>query len=220
MVMMNYSRYQMPKRRHSLGTLVLFFAVVIILAVGGTVVYTYWHKHTAIMKTPRSATSVAKASSTAATSSRSIPNMCADNSLDQNIIVSITRQHLWACADTKMQYDSAVVTGMQQYPADLTPTGTYRIYGKQLDLTLRGSDGTGSWSDPVSYWMPFLDNQYGVYGFHDATWRAATEFGHVDINAPYTAPQHGSHGCVELPLATAKWLYDWATVGTTVTIQD
>jgi lipoprotein-anchoring transpeptidase ErfK/SrfK len=67
--------------------------------------------------------------------------------------------------------------------------------------------------------MPFLDNGYGEYGFHDATWRTAAQFGNVNIYSPYTDPVHGSHGCVELPLATAAWLYGWDHVGTTVTVE-
>jgi lipoprotein-anchoring transpeptidase ErfK/SrfK len=144
---------------------------------------------------------------------------CSANSLAQNVVISISQQHLWACTGTTVSYDSAVVTGMELYPADLTPPGTYHIYAKETDLTLAGHDSTGSWSDPVSYWMPFLDNQYGEYGFHDATWRAASDFGNINVDNPYTAAEHGSHGCVELPLATAKWVYDWAVVGTTVTIE-
>lgn len=127
---------------------------------------------------------------------------------------------MWACAAGSQVYDNAVITGMALYPADLTPTGTYKIYAKQTHTTLTGHDSTGSWSDPVSYWMPFYDSsQYGVYGFHDATWRAANDFGNININAPYTAAEHGSHGCVEMPLAAAKWLYGWAPIGTTVTIE-
>lgn len=103
---------------------------------------------------------------------------------------------------------------MQNLAADLTPTGTYHIYSKQTDVTLSGSDTTGSWNDPVSYWMPYLYNSYGTYGFHDATWRPDSAFGNI---SPYSSD--GSHGCVELPLATAKWLYDWSYVGTTLTIE-
>lgn len=153
------------------------------------------------------------------------PNYCDGNS-GQTIIVSIAKQHLWACDGATSRYDSAVITGMEIYPADLTPTGTYQIYAKSTGQTLAGNDSTGSWSDYVNYWMPFLDNRYGTYGFHDLTQtangsngRSDSDFGNVDINAPYTAAKHGSHGCVELPLTTAKWLYDWSSVGTTVTIQ-
>jgi lipoprotein-anchoring transpeptidase ErfK/SrfK len=216
----NYSRYSPPSPRRSILARKAILLVVAVLIISGGVAYAMHHKKAATLSTQatNNAQQTAGSGGTAAQSTPP-PNACSQNTLDQNIIVSITKQHLWACAGSASQYDSAVVTGMEQYPADLTPTGTYHIYAKQTDLTLRGSDSTGSWSDPVSYWMPFLDNQYGTYGFHDATWRVATDFGHVDINAPYTAASHASHGCVELPLAAGKWLYDWASVGTTVTIE-
>ena len=146
-------------------------------------------------------------------------NYCAGNTLSQEVIVSISKQHMWDCDGGTTAYDNPVVTGMEMYAADLTPTGTYHIYGRQTDQTLAGHDSTGSWSDPVSYWLPFLDNKYGTYGFHDATWRADSDFGTININNPYTAASHGSHGCVEMSLASAKWLYNWAPVGTAVVIQ-
>lgn len=103
---------------------------------------------------------------------------------------------------------------MENLPADLTPTGTYHITSKTTDTHLIGHDSTGSWNDFVNYWMPFLNNQYGTYGFHDATWRPANAFGNI---SPYSSD--ASHGCVECPLDTAKWLYNWAPVGTKVTIE-
>jgi lipoprotein-anchoring transpeptidase ErfK/SrfK len=104
---------------------------------------------------------------------------------------------------------------MEFLPADLTPRGTYHIYAKQTDTTLTGSDSTGSWNDPVKYWMPFLDNEHGTYGFHDATWRDNNEFGNVDPNS-----KDASHGCIELPLGASQWLYEWSPVGTTVTVKN
>jgi len=142
------------------------------------------------------------------------PKQCAENSLDKMIIVSVGERHLWACQHHKVVYDTPVVTGMQNLPADLTPPGTYHIYEKQTNTTLTGSDSTGNWSDPVYYWMPFLQNQYGTYGFHDATWRANSDFGNIDPNS-----SKASHGCVELPLNSSRWLYNWAPVGTTVTVK-
>lgn len=141
-------------------------------------------------------------------------NACSSNSLSQLILVSIAQRHLWACAGSSVVYDSAVVTGMENLPADLTPVGTYHIYAKETDTYLQGHDSTGSWDDYVNYWMPFLDNQYGVYGIHDATWRASDAFGNI---SPYSSS--ASHGCVETPLATAAWIYKWAVVGTTVTVE-
>ena len=139
--------------------------------------------------------------------------ICSPNSLNQFIIVSISQRHMWACSTYNQVYDSPVVTGMENLPADLTPTGTYKIASKQTGLFLNGSDSTGSWHEFVNYWMPFLTNQYGVYGFHDATWRSDSDFGNIDPSS-----SNASHGCVELPLATAKWLYGWAARGTSVNI--
>ena len=53
------------------------------------------------------------------------------------------------------------------------------IYSKQTDRYLSGTDGVTTWHDYVYYWMPFLDNKYGTYGLHDATWRASTDFGNI-----------------------------------------
>lgn len=204
----NNQRYQpQPKKKHRLAKVLSAVVIVALIAVGAAY---GWSK----LKSSNNNSGQAQASKQVAKT-----NYCANNTLANFVLVSITKQHLWACGGSKQLYDSPVVTGMEQYPADLTPPGTYHIYGKETNQTLTGSDATGSWSDPVSYWMPFLDNQYGAYGFHDATWRSPDQFGKVNINAPYTAAVHGSHGCVELPLATAKWLYNWAPVGTTVTVE-
>lgn len=140
---------------------------------------------------------------------------CQGNRLDRFVLVSISQRHLWACQKTKQVYDSPVITGMQAHASTVTPAGTYRIYAKQTNTTLTGSDETGSWSDPVKYWMPFLNNQYGSYGFHDATWRSNDAFGKIGPDS-----SDASHGCVELPLSTSAWLYNWAQVGTTATIEN
>jgi lipoprotein-anchoring transpeptidase ErfK/SrfK len=140
-------------------------------------------------------------------------NPCSSNSLDKLILISVSGRHLWACNGATSAFDSPVITGINYLAADLTPPGTYHIYSKQINQVLKGSDSTGSWSDPVSYWMPFLSDQYGIYGFHDATWRAANDFGNISPDS-----SSASHGCVETPLSTAKLIYDWAPVGTTVTI--
>ncbi len=55
--------------------------------------------------------------------------------------------------------------------------------------------------------MPF----YGNYGLHDASWRNGV-FGGQDYL------YNGSHGCVNLPEATAAFIYNWADVGTPVWI--
>ena len=199
-------------------------ALVLLVAIAGVSVYLGSRTSKADANT-KTATKVAKANSEAPAAPPKPVNYCANNTLSQLILVSVSKQHTWACAGATQVNDFAVITGMEQYPADLTPVGTYHIYAKTVNQTLAGRDNTGSWSDFVNYWIPFLDNQYGTYGFHDLTQaangangRADSDFGNVDINAPATATKHASHGCVETPLAAMKWLYEWSKVGTTVSV--
>ncbi len=139
---------------------------------------------------------------------------CSSNTQSKLIVVVLNLQHIWACNYNKVAFSSAVVTGYTGNPADVTPLGNFKIYAKETNVVLTGSDGVTSWHDPVSYWMPFLFNQYGAYGFHDATWRTPGQFGNISTSSP-----NASHGCVECPLATAKWLYGWTQIGTMITIK-
>ncbi len=149
------------------------------------------------------------------TNSHPTTPVCLGNTISNLILVSISAQHLWACSGSNQVYDTPVVTGDENYASDVTPVGTYKIYAKEANVTLTGSDASGSWTDPVKYWMPFLTNQYGAYGLHDAPWRTPDQFGNISPNS-----LNASHGCVELPDAAAAWLYNWATIGTTVTVRD
>lgn len=136
---------------------------------------------------------------------------CAQNGSGKLLLVSISQQHLWACSSTSVVNQSAVTTGTTEIVNgvdDATPTGTWHIVSKQTNRTLRGCDANGCWNDPVQYWMPFD----GEIGFHDASWQTF----------PFGGPEYhtdGSHGCVHLPADFIAWVYGWAPVGTTVTVQ-
>lgn len=138
---------------------------------------------------------------------------CDNHSKSKLVIVSISARELWACSMNKLSYKSPVITGYIKNPDNLTPVGVYYIQSKQTDQVLTGSDKLGSWKDKVKYWMPFLYNQYGAYGLHDAQWRNPNEFGNT---SPYS--EKASHGCVELPLQTATFIYNWVNIGTEVDI--
>lgn len=185
--------------------------VALLLVIGST--YVYRHDIKAVsFKTPI-VISVDKDKN--AVKETPILNYCQDNNQAKKIITVIDTQTLYACSYNELAYKSLVTTGYTQYPNDITPLGTYTIFSKQTNLDLTGNDGHTSWNDPVKYWMEFLSNQYGQYGLHDASWLPANLFGHVNINTNYN---QSSKGCIELPNATAKWLYNWTQIGTQVEI--
>ena len=129
--------------------------------------------------------------------------ICGTNYSGKKVTVSISQQHFWACDGTNQVYDTAVTTGAYTISGDATPTGTWHIYNKVTDTHLTGP----GYDDFVQYWMPF----YSDYGFHDASWQTF----------PFGSSQYatdGSHGCVHLPTPAMAWFYNWAAVGTTVSI--
>ena len=115
---------------------------------------------------------------------------------DTYVEVSLAEQHLWYFKNGKKIVDCPVVTGniSQGYG---TPAGTFSLSYKQRNATLKGTNADGSnYESPVSYWMPF----YGNYGMHDAPWRGSFGGGIYRGN--------GSHGCVNMPVASAGKLFE------------
>lgn len=188
------------------------FLVIAVIAVVGWGVYAWQQKPAPKPAASQSSKPPVSTSQNASTAAASVPSACAGNASGKLLLVSISQQHLWACDGTTLANQSAVTTGttaIVNSVDDNTPTGSWQIYGKQTDTYLKGGDANGSWNDYVQYWMPFD----GEIGFHDASWEKPSAFGtgiyHTD----------GSHGCVHLPTAIAAWVYDWAPVGTTVTVE-
>lgn len=207
-----HSAIKKPKKRHHKPLLFVVLLLILVLAV--------WYFSTLL--NPASTTNISQSTTNPASNTPKViiskpivvSNVCSDNAINQNIVVSIDQRHLWACAKNQQVFNTAVITGYTGIPSDVTPIGTYVIYAKQTDRYLSGTDDVSSWHDYVYYWLPFLNNEYGTYGLHDATWRTSADFGNISPSS-----SQASHGCVELPLTAAAWLFNWATIGTTVTIQ-
>jgi lipoprotein-anchoring transpeptidase ErfK/SrfK len=205
------------RKRHFLKLYYLAILLVVILLV----IYTIANPKKVQNRGVNSTSVNSQASSTSpTTNSKSAAqasvnaSACASNTISQLIVVSISQRHLWACDNATEVYNTAVITGNTNLAADLTPLGTYKIYTKLTNQDLKGCDSTGCWNDPVSYWLPFLENQYGTYGLHDATWRSPNDFGNISPSS-----SQASHGCVELPLSAGAWIYKWSNIGTTVIIK-
>lgn len=116
------------------------------------------------------------------------------------IEVDMSEQHLYYYVEGELVFETDVVTGKTAGNRRGTPEGVNFVYAKQRNRTLRG-EGYASF---VRYWMPVVKN----VGLHDADWRK--EFGGEIYK------KNGSHGCVNLPPAVTKELYDAVEIGTPV----
>ena len=120
------------------------------------------------------------------------------------IIVSIQYQRLWAYKGSTKIVDTPVITG-NPYTGNATPRGLYSIQPfKQSPSVLIGAD----YASPVSYWIPFIGNSYGL---HDSSWQTNGYGGDLYL-------RYGSHGCVNTPLGAVKTLYYTYPVGTPVVV--
>ena len=110
--------------------------------------------------------------------------------------INLTAQHLYFYMKGKLVVQSDFVSG-NAAKGWSTPAGAYSITYKQRNATLKGQ----GYATPVSYWMPFN----GGIGLHDANWRKT--FGGTIYKT------NGSHGCVNLPPAVAKTIYENISAG-------
>jgi len=109
----------------------------------------------------------------------------------------LSDQRLAAYVGIVPVYAVRVSTGVPRYP---TLTGEFHIYRKLTSTTMAGP---GYYLTNVP-WTMYYDGSYAIHGTY---WH--NNFGH---------PM--SHGCVNLPIPDAKWLFDWAPQETLVVIHD
>lgn len=121
------------------------------------------------------------------------------------ITVDVGAQKLFAWEGGKVVHETRVSTGMK-----LTPTvkGNFKIYLKKPMADMRGPSPYKNIYPTGFYHLKNVPNQmffYKGYAIHAATW-------HNNFGRP------ASHGCVNVPSASAQWLFDWAGVGTQVSV--
>lgn len=133
------------------------------------------------------------------------------------IVVSLSRQWLYAYQGGHQVFNTAVMTGRPELG---TPTGTYQVFAKLSPTTFYSPFPRSSpeWYPPthITYALEWKE---GGYFLHDSWWHSVygpgTNRWHYD---PVDGWQSGSHGCISMPLTAAGWLYRWAPIGTTVQI--
>lgn len=117
--------------------------------------------------------------------------------------INLTAQHLYFYKNGSLIIDSDFVSGNIS-KGNGTPVGAYGVTYTQRDATLKGQN----YETPVSYWMPFNNN----VGMHDANWR--DDFGGNIYKT------NGSHGCINLPPAVAKKIFENIETGDAVLVYE
>lgn len=113
----------------------------------------------------------------------------------KSILVDLTRQTAFAFKDGALQFFALASTG--KYPM-LTPTGDFHVYNKTRRQVMDGPD----FYLPNVQWVMFYSGDYSLHGTY---WH--NNFGH---------PM--SHGCTNLSNESAERFYNFADIGTPVTI--
>jgi lipoprotein-anchoring transpeptidase ErfK/SrfK len=114
----------------------------------------------------------------------------------KEIVVVLHEQRVYAYENGQLVHSALASTGVARYP---TRVGQFRIYVKYLATLMTGP---GYYLPNVPYTMYYS----GGYAIHGTYW-------HSNFGRPM------SHGCVNLPTAEARWFYEWAPVGTLVTVR-
>lgn len=111
------------------------------------------------------------------------------------VYVNLSEQRLYAYEGDTLVNSFVVSTGTWQTP---TVTGKYKIW---IKLRSSSMSGPGYYLPDVPYIMYF----YKGYGIHGTYW-------HNNFGTPM------SHGCVNMTIADAEWVYNFTSVGTVVEV--
>jgi lipoprotein-anchoring transpeptidase ErfK/SrfK len=118
------------------------------------------------------------------------------------VLVDVADYRAYAINNMTVDKTMVVSTGR---PGLETPKGHFNIISKTRLITMKGCNKlVGCWSVPnvpnAEFFTSDGDALHGTYWY--------VNWGHQNL----------SHGCVNLQLADAAWLYDWTSVGTDVIV--
>jgi lipoprotein-anchoring transpeptidase ErfK/SrfK len=113
------------------------------------------------------------------------------------IEIDLSEQHLIAWEGEKQTFTTIISTGKSTTP---TQPGIYNIQRKLTTDRMRGAD----YDIPDVPHVLYYDRGYALHG---AYW-------HNSFGTPI------SHGCINLPVNKAQWLFTWTNIGTPVVIHD
>jgi lipoprotein-anchoring transpeptidase ErfK/SrfK len=117
------------------------------------------------------------------------------------IDVNLAEQTLTVYDNRELVFATVIASGMEPF---WTRPGLFQIQEKKETETMRDNDPSDFYYIEDVPWTMYFD---GPRALHGAFWR--TRFGY---------PQ--SHGCVNLSVGDAHWVYDWAHQGDYVWVHD
>jgi hypothetical protein len=121
----------------------------------------------------------------------------------KEIVISISQQTLWAYENGELVVSTLVSTGTAEVPETVTPIGYHQVLTKYDMQTMEGTISNEYYRVEDVPDVMYFDNLGNA--IHGAYW-------HNNFGTPM------SHGCVNVPLDIAAFLYDWAPIGTAVTV--
>ena len=117
------------------------------------------------------------------------------------IDVDLEEQTLAVYDNNELVFATVIASGLEPF---YTRPGLFQIYQKKETETMRNNDPTDFYYLDNVPWTMYFDKARALHG---AYWR--TRFGY---------PQ--SHGCVNLSVGDAHWLFNWANEGDWVYVHD
>ena len=117
---------------------------------------------------------------------------------NKHIYVDLSTQKLYAYQGNTKFMETYISSGKW----DPSPVGNFHIWEKLVATRMAGGSGADAYDLPN---VPYVMYFYEDFGLHGAYWH--NNFGH---------PM--SHGCINERIVDAKQLYEWADVGTAVSI--
>lgn len=111
------------------------------------------------------------------------------------IEVNLSTQRLIAWEGGEAVYAVIVSTGTYDHP---TLSGTFAIQSMYTTARMQGDD----YDVPDVPYVMYYDGSYGIHGTY---W-------HNNFGTPM------SHGCVNVAVDHAEWLFNWASIGTPVVV--
>ena len=112
---------------------------------------------------------------------------------DNWIEVNLSEQTLYAWSGDQLVNQFLISSGIRIYP---TVTGVFRMWARTPSQTMSGGDVDAGtyYSLPNVQWVQYF---YAEYALHGTYW-------HDNFGTPM------SHGCVNLTIEDAEWLFHWA----------